>query len=153
MRARRRPGHVRHESADVRNWPLITANGIIAAALAAGAAAVIWGAQYPSVITAVHGHLTVIGGISGRDARDAGRWAILGALTAWASGTIGYSLCLYGRKFPLEMKVDEVAAEVAEMGDGLGRIESALTDAVAGEVQERGARHRRERDRWLHSVR
>jgi hypothetical protein len=150
MRTRRRRGAARHET-DIRSWPLIGANALVVAAIGVGATLVLWGELRigPPSFTD-HGH-RIFENDGGRADALAGLLVLRDAVVAWALGAAGYTICAYGRKMPLEIKVDGVAAEVRDLGDGLGRIEDVLTDAVAGEIGRRGARHRRER--WLHSVR
>lgn len=149
----RRSGPGRHEPADVRSWPLITANGLGAIALAAATFLMIWGCTHVRPGVVLHGRL-VAGNVSGRSFALAG--LILGgvAFLVYAGGFIGYSLCLYGKKFPLEIEVGEIHEEVGEIRgavcEGLGRIEAGLADgAVAAEVKRRGAQHRK---RHLKSV-
>ena len=148
---RRRPGKpARHEvadgHADIRHWPLITANGLVAIALAAGTALALWGAFHvdPPVF-ADHGR-RILDNDGGRDDAIAGLWILGITFGAWAAGMIGYSLCLYGKKLPLEIEVGEMHGDVVEVFAAVADVKRVMEEGGGAEkVAERRARHRRDR--------
>ena len=146
------PGGARHEP-DVRHWPQIAAHAVVLCLLAAGTAALMWGAMHGSTLDVVHGHPIAVADPRGRDAWLGGWVIIAAAALLYAGGFIGYSIRLYEGKLPLELKVDAVAVQVGDVYEGLGRVEELLTPEVAAQaVRQRGA-HRRLPSGWRGLVR